>query len=170
VRFAATLLVVPNSRQGEASRISPLTPIGESRVAPMPSSPPRSPRNRAFPAWSNIRRDLLQNIGDCERCLCDAFVVGERESSELIAGAVADAVAGREGLQRITDQGTPYLSEAMIVAALVADAHLDRLAHVPRSGTRAGASVPRVSRAGARCRDAIAGHPGCKPVHRGGIS
>lgn len=54
----------------------------------------------------------VQDIGDRERCLYDAFVVDVRESSELIAGAVADATAGREGLQFITDQGTPYLAEA----------------------------------------------------------
>ena len=54
----------------------------------------------------------IQDIGDRERCLYDAFVVDVRESSELIVGAVADAAAGREGLQFITDQGTPYLAEA----------------------------------------------------------
>lgn len=54
----------------------------------------------------------VQDIGDRERCLYDAFVVDVRESSELIAGAVADAVAGRDGQQFITDQGTPYLAEA----------------------------------------------------------
>lgn len=54
----------------------------------------------------------VQDIGDRERCLYDAFVVDVRESSELISGAVAEAVAGREGLQFITDQGTPYLAEA----------------------------------------------------------
>jgi len=54
----------------------------------------------------------IQDIGDRERCLYDAFVVDVRESSALISGAVADAVAGREGLQFITDQGTPYLAEA----------------------------------------------------------
>jgi hypothetical protein len=53
----------------------------------------------------------LQDIGNRERCLYDAFVVNERESSELITGAVAEAVAGREGMQLITDQGTPYLAE-----------------------------------------------------------
>jgi hypothetical protein len=54
----------------------------------------------------------IQDIGDRERCLYDAFVIDVRESAELITGAVADAVAGREGLQFITDQGTPYLAEA----------------------------------------------------------
>lgn len=54
----------------------------------------------------------VQDIGDRERCLYDAFAIDVRESAELITGVVADAVAGREGLQFITDQGTPYLAEA----------------------------------------------------------
>ena len=54
----------------------------------------------------------VQDIGDRERCLYDAFSVDVRESNALIAGAVRDAVAGREGMQLVTDQGTPYLAEA----------------------------------------------------------
>ena len=54
----------------------------------------------------------VQDVGDRERCLYDAFAIDVRESAELIAGVVADAAAGREGLQFITDQGTPYLAEA----------------------------------------------------------
>jgi hypothetical protein len=54
----------------------------------------------------------VQDLGDRERCLFDAFAIDERESAELITRVVADAVAGREGLQLITDQGTPYLAEA----------------------------------------------------------
>lgn len=54
----------------------------------------------------------VQDIGDRERCLYNAFAIDVRESAALITGVVADAVAGREGLQFITDQGTPYLAEA----------------------------------------------------------
>lgn len=54
----------------------------------------------------------VQDLGDRERCLFDAFAVDERESAELISGVVTDAAAGRDGLQFITDQGTPYLAEA----------------------------------------------------------
>ena len=54
----------------------------------------------------------VQDLGDRERCLFDAFAVDERETSALIERVVADAAAGREGLQFITDQGTPYLAEA----------------------------------------------------------
>jgi hypothetical protein len=54
----------------------------------------------------------VQDIGDRERSLYDAFAVDVRESNALIASAVSDAVAGREGMQLVTDQGTPYLAEA----------------------------------------------------------
>lgn len=54
----------------------------------------------------------VQDLGDRERCLFDAFAVDVRESAALIEGVVADAADGRDGLQFITDQGTPYLAEA----------------------------------------------------------
>jgi hypothetical protein len=54
----------------------------------------------------------VQDLGDRERCLFDAFAVDERESSALIERVVAAAAAGLEGAQFITDQGTPYLAEA----------------------------------------------------------
>ena len=54
----------------------------------------------------------VQDVGDRERCLFDAFAIDERECSELIKGVVAAAAAGLEGVQFITDQGTPYVSEA----------------------------------------------------------
>ncbi len=54
----------------------------------------------------------VQDLGDRERCLFDAFAVAEREDAALVERVVADAAAGREGMQFITDQGTPYLAEA----------------------------------------------------------
>lgn len=54
----------------------------------------------------------VQDLGDRERCLFDAFAIDERECSELIKGVVAAAATGLEGVQFITDQGTPYVSEA----------------------------------------------------------
>ena len=54
----------------------------------------------------------VQDLGDRERCLFDAFAIDERECSELVKGVVAAAATGLEGVQFITDQGTPYVSEA----------------------------------------------------------
>jgi hypothetical protein len=99
---------------------------------PKPPSPPRNDRNTGRFALEVTAPDTqlggdttdlcvlgvglklvgIQDIGDRERCLFDAFVVDQRESSELITGAVAEAAADRPGMQFITDQGTPYLAEA----------------------------------------------------------
>ena len=54
----------------------------------------------------------VQDIGDRERCLFDAFEIVESETHEVVCRVVADAAAGREGLQFITDQGTPFVAEA----------------------------------------------------------
>lgn len=54
----------------------------------------------------------VQDLGDRERRLFDAFAIDERECSDLVECVVADAAAGLEGVQFITDQGTPYVSEA----------------------------------------------------------
>jgi hypothetical protein len=54
----------------------------------------------------------VQDLGGRERHLFDAFEVAEREDAELVVRVVAEAAAGREGLQFITDQGTPYVAEA----------------------------------------------------------
>lgn len=54
----------------------------------------------------------IQDLGDRERRLFDAFEIAEREDAELVVRVVADAAAGRAGLQFITDQGTPFVAEA----------------------------------------------------------
>jgi hypothetical protein len=50
-----------------------------------------------------------QYISDHERCLFDAFVVDDHESSESIIAAFTDAGAGRERMQFITTHGVPHL-------------------------------------------------------------
>ena len=99
---------------------------------PKPPSPPPNDRNTGRFALETTAPDTqlggdttdlcvlgvdlklvgIQDIGDRERCLFDAFAIDERESSDLITAAVTAAADGREGLQFITDQGTPYLAEA----------------------------------------------------------
>lgn len=103
--------------------------------APPPPKPPRPPRpDRATGRFAleatapdtqlggdttdlrvlgvDLKLVGVQDIGDRERCLYDAFAIDVRESNALIASAVRAAVAGREGLQLVTDQGTPYLAQA----------------------------------------------------------
>lgn len=54
----------------------------------------------------------VQDLGDRQRCLFDAFAIDERETAELVERVVADAAAGREGIQFVTDQGKPFVAEA----------------------------------------------------------
>lgn len=54
----------------------------------------------------------VQDLGDRERHLFEAFEIAERESAALVERVTADAAVGLEGAQFITDQGTPYLAEA----------------------------------------------------------
>jgi hypothetical protein len=54
----------------------------------------------------------VQDLGDRERHLFDAFAIDERERAELVERVVADAASELAGVQFITDQGTPYLAEA----------------------------------------------------------
>jgi transposase InsO family protein len=109
------------------------------RPAPPPSPPPEAPpadppNNRATGRFglettapdtqlggdtTDIRVlgvDLklvgVQDIGDRERNLFDAFAIDERETSDLVTAVVTEAVAGREGLQFVTDQGKPFIAEA----------------------------------------------------------
>ena len=53
-----------------------------------------------------------QDIGGRDRALFDAVILDERESSQHVADVFAAAIAGRAGMQAITDQGTPYLAQA----------------------------------------------------------
>jgi hypothetical protein len=58
----------------------------------------------------------VQDVGDRERCLFDAFAVEPRECSTLVERVVAEAADGLAGVQFITDQGTPYVAEAALQA------------------------------------------------------
>ncbi len=99
---------------------------------PTPPSPPRNDRNtgrfdlgvtapdtqlggdttdlRVFGV--DLKLVGVQDVGDRERYLFEAFAVDQRECAELVEQVVADAAAGLEGIQFITDLGTPYVAEA----------------------------------------------------------
>jgi hypothetical protein len=57
-----------------------------------------------------------QDLGAREQRLFEAFALDERENSDLVVRVLTDALAGRDGLQFITDQGTPYVSQAAKLA------------------------------------------------------
>ncbi len=54
----------------------------------------------------------IQDLGDRERLLFDAFEIDARESSTLVERVLAHAADGLAGIQFITDQGTPYVAQA----------------------------------------------------------
>ena len=53
-----------------------------------------------------------QDIGGRDASLFESVVIDTREASEHVERVMTDAIAGREGVQAITDQGTPYMAEA----------------------------------------------------------
>ena len=52
-----------------------------------------------------------QDVGGRDQDLFDAIIVDDHESADLVVSALTKALDGREGMQVITDQGTPYLAE-----------------------------------------------------------
>lgn len=60
----------------------------------------------------NLKLVGVQDLGDRERSLFEAFAVDQHECAQLVERVVADAAAGLAGIQFVTDQGTPYLAEA----------------------------------------------------------
>ena len=53
-----------------------------------------------------------QDIGGRDQNLFDAVVVDDHESANHVIDVLTAAIAGREGMQAITDQGTPYMAKA----------------------------------------------------------
>jgi transposase InsO family protein len=53
-----------------------------------------------------------QDIGGRDGDLLDSIIVDDHESAELVVKAITEALHGQEGLQVLTDQGTPYMAEA----------------------------------------------------------
>lgn len=102
------------------------------RVPPQapPPKPPRPPRRRRFGfdftlPGTQVGADTTdlevfgvplkliaaQDIGGRDASLFDAVLVDDHESAELVVSVLAQALAGKEGAQAITDQGTPYLAK-----------------------------------------------------------
>ncbi|MBI4701799.1 MAG: DDE-type integrase/transposase/recombinase [Deltaproteobacteria bacterium] len=128
-QFCAALALAPRTFRGWRAR-----PPAPPAAAPAPPPPPRPrpKRNRGRFALeitapdtqlgadtsdlrifgTDLKLVAAQDIGAREQRLFEAFAIDQRESADLIASVVAQAVADRPGLQLITDQGTPYLAQA----------------------------------------------------------
>jgi hypothetical protein len=53
-----------------------------------------------------------QDIGGRSGRLFDSVIIDRQESADLVVRAVKEAVNEREGMQVLTDQGTPYMAES----------------------------------------------------------
>jgi transposase InsO family protein len=69
----------------------------------------------------------LQDPGDRDQNLWQAFAVEEKEDSEVVIRVVKAALADHPGTQLVTDQGTPYMAKATEEA--LAELEID---HVPQ--------------------------------------
>jgi len=98
----------------------------------------------------DLKLVAVQDLGAREQHLWEAFALAEHETAQLVDRVVTDATRGREGLQLLTDQGTPYLAQA------ARDAY-DSLGieHAPQKEGAPTAKAP-VERAFLTVKDALA--------------
>jgi transposase InsO family protein len=57
-----------------------------------------------------------QDIGGREQDLLDSIIIDDRESADHVIRAVTNALDGKQGVQVLTDQGTPYMADATLGA------------------------------------------------------
>jgi len=135
-RFCQALALPGRTLRSWLSTKPPQPQTTTASPAPDPSPEPRKPRPRRM-RRPRFRFDLVipdtqvgadttdlsvlgvplklvaaQDIGGRDRGLFDSVVVDDHESAEHVVDVLSSAIAGREGLQAITDQGTPYMAKA----------------------------------------------------------
>jgi len=112
------------------------TPVAEVESDPATAPPrPRPPRRRRFdfdfvlPGTQvgadttdleafgvKLKLVAAQDIGGRDQDLFDAVVVDDHESAEAASRVFQHALQDRAGAQAVTDQGTPYMAEALRAA------------------------------------------------------
>lgn len=133
-RFCQTLALPERTfRAWKKSAVRPtVEPIEEPSSPVRPIRPPRRPRfgfEAMLPGTQlaadttdlmafGVRLKLMaaQDVGGRDVELLEAVLVDDHESADRIASVVAEALSGEGGEQLITDQGTPYMAEALRVA------------------------------------------------------
>ncbi len=102
-------------------------------VAKPKTTPPRRHRNRRRPQFgfdvtmpetqlaadttdvvafsTPLKLVAAQDVGGRDQNLFEAIIVDDRESAEHVTQVLTEAIDGREGMQVVTDQGTPYVAE-----------------------------------------------------------
>lgn len=125
-----SVLDIPE-RTFRAWRARPPTPV----PTPPPASPPPPPKNDRSTGRFDLEvtapgvqlggdtTDLkvfgidlklvgVQDLGAREQQLFEAFDVDDHEDADMVIRVLTEALAGRDSLQLISDQGTPYMAEA----------------------------------------------------------
>ena len=119
-----------NAPRNDLARQIPVPPaLPSSTRSPAPK--PRKPRRRRFGfdlviADTQIGADTTdlsvldvplklvaaQDIGGRDNALFDALIIDDHENADHVIKVLATAIDGRDGMQIITDQGTPYMAKA----------------------------------------------------------
>ena len=158
-RFCHLLSLSPRTLRAWIAR----APTRDGQRSPLPDPPPpprtRPPRRPRFTFALTVPATQLaadttdlsafgvplklvaaQDVGGRDQHLFDAVLVDDHESAQLVARVLTEAIKDRPGMQAITDQGTPYMAEAVRTAL----EHLDA-DHAPqREGDpRAKATIER---------------------------
>lgn len=112
----------------EKTSPAPADPIAASPPASPPRKrPPRRPRftfDRVLPETQlagdttdlsafgcPLKLVATQDVGGRDEDLLESIIVDDHESADLVVQAFTEAIDGREGLQAIVDQGTPYMAQ-----------------------------------------------------------
>jgi hypothetical protein len=140
-RFCQTLSLSPRTLRAWIARAPKRD--GESSPLPEPPPPPRKrpPRRPRFTFSLTVPATQLaadttdlsafgvplkliaaQDVGGRDQNLFDAVLVDDHESAKLVERVLTEAINDRPGIQAITDQGTPYMAEAVRAALEQLDA------------------------------------------------
>jgi hypothetical protein len=132
--FCAALALSERTFRSWRTRPSTPAPPPATEPPPPPPPPPPRPRDRATGRFAleatapgvqlgadttdlqvlgmGLKLVGVQDLCAREQRLFEAFALSENETAALVGEVVAGATAAREGLQVLTDQGTPYLAQA----------------------------------------------------------
>ncbi len=107
-------------------------PVVTPQPKPTPAPPPRQPRlrrprfrlNLVVPGTQlltdttglsacgvPLKLIAAQDIGGRDDQLLESVIVDETENADLVVRVLTEAIDGREGMQALCDQGTPYMAQ-----------------------------------------------------------
>lgn len=141
-RFCHTLSLSPRTLRAWVTRApkrdAECSPLSEPPPPPPRRRPPRRPRfsfSLTVPGTQlaadttdlsafgvPLKLIAAQDVGGRDRNLFDSVLVDDHESAQLVERVLTEAINDRPGIQAITDQGTPYMAEAVRTALEQLDA------------------------------------------------